>query len=317
MNLPDLHFLTSQAWQDYQASLKNAVWRLKTPLYEVLAVKEQKSGYARLYCPYGPWIASEGNFAAANQALFELAEREGADWVRIEPTGQVAIEDLKKAGYRRVKAYQPSLTWVLDLAPSEEELLAAMKQANRNLYRNGHKKGLVFEEGKPDDVEDLIRLTDAVAEHNRANLRTGDYLRQQIASLASSGAGKIWQVKLDGQVIASAMTYDSPTTRYYAFAAADYQQRKLAAGAYLLAKIIIDAKRSGQQFFDFYGITDSDDSSHPWHGFSQFKKGFGGRYLPYLGTWEKPLKPAKYWLYRVVLAAMRRINHTQLLKLGN
>ena len=106
------------------------------------------------------------------------------------------------------------------------------------------------------------------------------------------------------QVIAAALVYDYDGVRYYAHAAADYEHRKLRAGTVLLVQMILDAARAGQQTFDFWGITTSTDPEHPWAGFTQYKKSFGGRQVDYAGTWDLPLNKHKYQLYKT----LRQVN---------
>ena len=103
---------------------------------------------------------------------------------------------------------------------------------------------------------------------------------------------------------AAALVYDYDGVRYYAHAAADYEHRKLRAGTVLLVQMILDAARAGQQTFDFWGITTSTDPEHPWAGFTQYKKSFGGRQVDYAGTWDLPLNKRKYQLYKT----LRQVN---------
>ena len=45
-----------------------------------------------------------------------------------------------------------------------------------------------------------------------------------------------------------------------------------------------------------------DQPDHPWSGFTQFKRSFGGMLLTRAGTWDLPVRP---WLYRTWSAAQR------------
>lgn len=302
------HFLASPAWEKWQKKLGYETFHVKRQGFEYLAIAETDRLNKRLYCPYSPMIKRADELGAALASVENLTLQIGGWFVRIEPQGEITAEQLISKGYRRVKNLQPNLTWVLDLTASEDELLANMKQANRNLHRNGHKKGLKFTiTDNPEAITALTDLLAATAAHNQANLRSTDYVRRQAEVLLANQAAQIGQVWLDDQVIASALVYDSPTTRYYAFAAADYEHRKLGAGTYLVTNLIMDAKQRGMKEFDFYGITDSDDPNHPWQGFTRFKKSFGGQEKRYLGTWEKPLKPLRYHAYRLLLKAYRKL----------
>ena len=97
------------------------------------------------------------------------------------------------------------------------------------------------------------------------------------------------------------MFYHSSDTLYYAHAGAssDPAHRKLNAGTALLAEAIIDAQQRGLTKADLYGIApDGADKSHPWAGFTKFKRSFGGYDVTFAGAWDLPLQRSRYWLYR-------------------
>ena len=52
-------------------------------------------------------------------------------------------------------------------------------------------------------------------------------------------------------------------------------------------------------------ITTSEDKNHPWYGFTQYKKSFGGFEVDYSGTWDFPLNKRKYSLYKKIRKANR------------
>ena len=62
----------------------------------------------------------------------------------------------------------------------------------------------------------------------------------------------------------------------------------------------LDAKKNGQKYYDFWGITTSKDKNHPWYGFTQYKKSFGGRQVDYAGTYDLPINRKKYALYSLL-----------------
>ena len=102
----------------------------------------------------------------------------------------------------------------------------------------------------------------------------------------------------DGQVLAASLFFDYDDTRYYMQSAADLNYRKLPATVALLTTAIFDAKAKGIKYFDFWGIApDGADPSHPWYGFTEFKKSFGGTPKHYAGTYDIVLKPFKYQLF--------------------
>ncbi|MBI2624025.1 peptidoglycan bridge formation glycyltransferase FemA/FemB family protein [Candidatus Parcubacteria bacterium] len=58
----------------------------------------------------------------------------------------------------------------------------------------------------------------------------------------------------------------------------------------------------------------SSDAMYPWQkrqikqwaGFTQFKQGFGGRVVEYVGTWDLPLRSTWYRLYQLARYARRQ-----------
>ncbi|MCL2869224.1 peptidoglycan bridge formation glycyltransferase FemA/FemB family protein [Candidatus Saccharibacteria bacterium] len=309
--MEEKHFLQSEQWERFNKHLGKQVFTDSGQGWSYLAILEFTPLGRYLYLPYGPYISGKNGFEGAFNSLHKLARAKRVMFTRIEPTGLISTDTLHQYGFHKSRQVNPEHTWVLDLSASENDVLAGMQQTNRNLYHNYHKKGLsVHHTTDASKIHYLTDLLGVVAKHNSIHVHTEDYLWAQV----DSGAATLYYVTLDKPeagtsqpVIAAALVYDSPTTRYYAHAAADYEHRKLAASTILLARMIIDAKVKGLKWFDFYGITDSGDPAHPWHGFTKFKKSFGGQAKSYLGTWEKPRKRGWYAAFKVLSGLKRRL----------
>lgn len=295
------HFLNSQAWAEFRQSLGEQTRHREADQWSYLGLIQSTGGFKKFYCPYSPVIYQADGLAELMVDLEVEAKKANAMVTQIEPLGAIAVTDLISYGYEKVKSIQPELTWILDLTQDTEQILADMTASNRNIYRNYHKKGLEFSQTESmADVEVVLDLIAAVAKHNQVHLHASSYLRAQAEILMKRGAMCCFVMRLDGQIVAGALVYDDQSTRYYAHAAADYEHRKLNPGTALLAELIFEAKERGLKWFDFYGITDSDDPNHPWAGFTKFKKSFGGQVKHYLGTWQKVNRPLLYRLYQLL-----------------
>ncbi len=289
-----IHFLSSSHWQNFQDSLGRKTFLEDNQDYHFLAILESEK-IKKIYCPYSPFVKSKKGLEEADKKLTEIAKENKAILVRIEPIGDIKPEDLKKLGYKKVKAIQPELTWLIDLSQTEEEIVGQMKKNNRGRYRNAYKKGLSFHQTTDlDDLEKIIELINGISEKNKVKLHKADYLRQQAKILLKEDIMKMFVVKLEDKIIGGTLVLDYNGTRYHTQSAADPEFHKTGANTFLKASTIIDAKRQGLGYFDFWGITDSEDPKHPWYGFSQFKKSFGGQESRYLGTWEKPINKTLY-----------------------
>jgi len=300
-----MHFLQSKPWEKFQKSLGRKTFRQSGDGWGYLTVLERGTGNSRLYCPYGPYAKNQAAFEEAIDSLISLGKKHRVTFVRVEPTeldyaNYLQNQNWKKTTYQKLN---PELTRVIDLTQPEDELIANMAQPTRNCYRNYQKKGVtVTSSDNPKDIEKFLKLIHEVAERTGLKPHSDDYFRAQANTLLPLGAAKFWYATFENQTIATALTYDSSDTRYYAHAAASAlpEHRKLNAGTAIVAEAIVDAKKQGLKSFDLFGVAPDDaPKDHPWAGFTRFKQSFGGQNLELGGTWELPINPLAYWLYRI------------------
>ena len=311
-----MHILQSEAWEECLQKDGEQTHRWAGEGWSALAVQKKTPVGSYLFLPYGPAILdAEHRTQCLQDALQTLSERArslGCLFVRCEPTFAVNAAQMRSQGLVEAKEIDPKHTWVLDLADqTEAELLAGMEKNKHRSWRNMASKGMsVRTTQDPAAVTELTRLLMTVGEQDHFTPQAEAHLRHQL----EAGFATLYLVDLaeaadvdrgvGSQVIAAALVYDYDGVRYYAHAAADYEHRKLRAGTVLLVQMILDAARAGQQTFDFCGITTSTDPQHPWAGFTQYKKSFGGRQVDYAGTWDLPLNKRKYQLYKT----LRQVN---------
>lgn len=299
------HLLQSTAWESYERLENRQTFRLENNKFSTLAILERTPLGNYLFVPYGPTISfsnpleCQRNFHAALQALTKLAQENRVFFIRIEPPFNAMPAKILRKTFCLQKSHDidPAHTWVLDLTQPEAKIFAHMEKEKGRLWRNRHKKGISIRQTKnPDELGILIHFLIQVGAQNHFIPQKKAHLQNQMRA----GFATLYVAELNGQPIAAALVYDHDDTRYYAHAAAAYKHRKLAAGSILLVQMIADAKRAGMQTFDFWGITTSEDSRHPWYGFTQFKKSFGGEQVNYAGTWDLPINKSRYLLYRIV-----------------
>ena len=304
----NIHFQQSAAWQVFQESLGRKVFHRSGEGWEYRAILEPaRLGLSRLYCPYGPTATSRRTLRTALASLRALARSQNAAYVRIQPLGAAfSPADMKQIGAHRIRYSQPAHTWCIDTSRPVDEIVADMKQNNRNLYRTYKKKGMHYERSTdPADISRLTTLLHGVAAHNQITVHPDSYFEQQAAALLPIDAASLHFMTYQGETIAAALVYQDDHVHYYAHAAADHEHRKLGASTALLAAIIVDTHERGRRICDLYGITDSDDPAHRWAGFTRFKKSFGGYSQELSETYEYPVKPLHHGAYR----AARYIKH--------
>lgn len=304
MTQPSYHFLQSPAWQRFQQQLGRRVYTDQGPDWHYQAIVETGTGNRRLYCPFGPQGASATARQTALQALVQLGQHIGADFVRIGPITADNNDWLQANGWRPVTylQLQPEHTRIIDLTLPPEQLIAQMSQPVRNCYRNYHKKEVcVHQSQTPADIEFFLELIHQVAQRTGMRPHPDSYFRTQAAQLLPSGDARLLYAIKQDQLLAAALFYITPQQWIYAHAAASMtaEHRKLNASTALLAEAIMAAQQAGAQTMDLYGIApDTAPANHPWAGFTKFKRSFGGHDVDSGQSWDLPLKPTRYWLYR-------------------
>lgn len=291
-------FLQSWEWGEFQRALGREVVRLRDGGTMVQAVRMPLPfGKSYWYVPRGPVGGGIG------------APLAGGIFTRFEPSS--VPEKAKK-----VPSVQPSQTVILDLAGSEEELLSAMHEKTRYNIRLAERKGVRVMPG-PGSEDGFITFRELVKETSeRAGIRSHDedHYRRMLDALsgdmASEGeaSSKLMFAEHDGKVLAAILLIRFGGTVTYLHGASSRDRKELMSPYLLHWEAIRQAKTWGAKAYDFWGVAPMEerdgklrmkDSGHPWAGITRFKKGFGGDYVEYPGTFDLPGNRFWYTLYSV------------------
>ncbi len=178
-----------------------------------------------MYCTKGPWLPWDDEEAV--RAFFRgaraLARREGAHTVKIEPEVLERRKDVKsllgEIGFRKARYdLNDKTTMVVDLEPSEEELLARMKGKTRYNIRLAARKGVEVTE--PDDFEEaweeMYRLSVITAERNGFPIRRSrEYLHDVGHQMRAAGRAHIFFAEHEGDKLATMIVFTSGRKYWY------------------------------------------------------------------------------------------------------
>ncbi len=303
--------MQSREWQKYEELEGHKTFFEEGDGYHFLAVEHKTPFGNYLFCPYGPEFRDKRSFLKALRALKTLGISKNVTFIRIEP--RIALNGPEMAKYsqkignliKKSHDLDPAHTWHLDLTQNEEEILKNIESRKVRYWKNHQKKGITLKKSQnPEDITILIKFLKNLGEVDNFTPQDENHLKNQL----KSGFATLYIADLTEddktEPIAAALIYDYKDTRYYAHAATDFEHRKLAAGTIILIQMILDAKKDGQKIYDFWGITTSEDKNHPWYGFTQYKKSFGGHQVDFAGTYDIILNQPKYKLYQF----FRKIN---------
>ena len=236
---------------------------------------------------------------------------------------------LNQSRLKKTKDLNPAETWCLDLTQSVPEILTKFSQGTRTRHNTYQKKGLTVEISKnPADIKYLVELQHKLAKKRHIASFSEEYLKNELAQpFASLFLVRYHQIPTnaknapveknaelkknskptpkDGEIIAASLFFDYQGTRFYMQSAANLEYKHLPATVALLSHAIFTAKEAGMNTLDFWGIApENAPSTHPWYGFTEFKKSFGGYEKIYAGTYDYIINPIKYYLYSL----LRKIN---------
>jgi lipid II:glycine glycyltransferase (peptidoglycan interpeptide bridge formation enzyme) len=244
--------------------------------------------------------------AALEDAVSSARER-SLDFVRSEPAGAGAGAALEATGAMVSRSIQPRWTWVLDLGPDEAALRRGLSAGHRGAINAATRRGLSIRSSTdPRDIEVFVQLQETTAAAGRYRGQAQPYHRIVASTLMPEGAAVLYIAEAEGSAVAAALCFDFAGTRYYAHAVSDPESgRKLQAAAPLVWRMILDAREVGAQRFDFWGITPEGTPGHPWEGFSQFKRSFGGEAVERAGTWDLGVRSMRHRIYRAAVRLRR------------
>ncbi|HCM68150.1 MAG TPA: hypothetical protein DIS62_04065 [Candidatus Kerfeldbacteria bacterium] len=238
-------------------------------------------------------------------AITDHAREIGAMFLRVEPALEQGDLDRfgeieKQLGIVSSKAIQPADTLILDISPSEDELLGEMHEKTRYNIRLAERKGVSVRIG---DVEDLPKFHALNTETTtRDDFRSHEpaYYNHLFKTLPNDFL-MLYLAEFEGNVIAAnlVIAYGDMTT--YLHGASSDRSRNVMAPHLLQWRQIQDAKKRQHGWYDFWGVAPPHSGdNHPWAGITRFKKGFGDNNVRYLGTLDIPLKKWWYTMYTTV-----------------
>lgn len=264
-----------------------------------------------LYLPYGPVfddkligdrVAFYQAFEKFNEYLKNFAKKEKFNFIKASPfldENQQNKELFRKNGFRKAPLHVlAETTWMLDLAKSEDEILAGMKKNHRNLIRRCIKEDVKVK--IKTDSEALKRFNDMhdkVAKRHNFHRFTREYVEKEFKTFASKDEAIIFESYLpDGRLDSSAIIMFFGNMANYRHSASLNLDKHLPTSYLIQWEIIKEAKKRGMQKYNLWGIApENSPKDHPFRGITHFKKGFGGFQKDLLPCQDLPLS-WKYWI---------------------
>ena len=330
-NLLTHHPLQSWEWGELKSKYgwhaDRLIWKDRTGV-PVAAAQILHRNIGKLfhmaYSPRGPVLAwSEGDLR--NHVLQDLsaqARKRNAIFLKIDPAILVNDDSHTVHTFRELKTelevdgwrgspeqVQFRNTFTLDLRPSEDELLANMKQKTRYNVRLAGRRGVSVRVGGTDDLALLYQMYAETSVRDGFVIRNQAYYEDAWQSFMSAKMAQPLIAEVEGNAVAALIAFRFGDTAYYLYGMSTEHHREKMPNYLLQWEAIRWAKNLGCRTYDFWGAPDRIEPEDRLYGVYRFKDGFGPKFIQTPGAWDLPLKPTLYTLYTktmpVVLSIMR------------
>jgi peptidoglycan pentaglycine glycine transferase (the first glycine) len=275
-----------------------------------------------LYCPKGPlmdWGDPDLPTAVISD-LERLATKRGIIQLKLDPdlalgfglsgqldhepnlTGATITAMLESRGWRASEEdVQFANTMILDLRPSEDELLSNLKQKTRYNIRLAGRKGVRIRAGGENDLDLLFEMYAETSVRDGFVIRDLGYYRQVWGRFVRAGKAQPLIAEVEAEPVAAVIIFAFGSTAWYLYGMSREAHRDKMPNYLLQWEAIRWAKARGCLRYDLWGAPDSFDESDPMWGVYRFKEGFNARVMRTIGPWDMSARPGLYWAYTTVL----------------
>lgn len=281
-------------WKPYQVE---DIWILQ---------KNLPFGKNFLYCPEVEWdqIQNIQNFLTKIQKNIKKSSTLFFRLEILDEFDDIIIQKLKQFGFiKSFEEVQPEWRQIIDIAKSEEEILAQMKQKGRYNIRVAQKHGVMIE--RSENINEFYELFRETAKRDGFEIRPKQYFEKLRQILGGNDIAELWQARYNDKIIAALIVvfYDGVASYLYGASASEYRQ---VMAPYLLHwRVIQRAKERGCQAYDLLAVMPEDreekkeNRNHKYTGITRFKEQFGGRKKHIVGSYDLVFKPTWYKLFKI------------------
>ncbi len=249
------------------------------------------------------YVKSHNGYVLHISPYYELVERDRHG----EPkeggfNHEATAKTLRNLGFIELKeASQPKYMYAVDLNDkSADELMADFKSNTRGHIRKAEKMGVTVRELKREELNIFKEITESTSKRREFEDKPLKYYEQMYDLFVPRGEVLFLVAEADGVPMSAAMFMLYGDEVVYLFSGSDEKYMKDYNAQYELQWHMIKlAAEKKFKRYNFYGIHGLPDDNHP-DGVYEFKKGFGGQVLEYVGTWELPVDHKFYQLKKAL-----------------
>lgn len=277
---------------------------------QVLGRRPVRPAPPLLYAPRGP-VFDASTPEALDALVAAIRERAANAFVlkadpAIEP-GSAEAKAIEHAGFAIASeagfgGVQPKAVMVLDLEPTEEELLANFRSKWRYNVRVAERKGVEVARVGREELPAFYEILVETARRDGFLIRGRPYFETLFDQLEPAGQIAMFLARFEDKPIAGALCMGFGPRLTYVYGASSNEHRNVMPNHLMQWHMIRWAREKGYKIYDFRGVSpvrDGKPVEEHLAGLNRFKEGFGARYVEYAGTYDLPLRAVVYRAWRL------------------
>lgn len=236
--------------------------------------------------------------------LQEYGQKNKLIFIKVEPYEKTPAIDRPANLVASPHALFPPWTQIVDLSPTEDELLKHMKQKTRYNIKLAQKKGVVVKEMSTDEGFNIFqKLYFDTCKRQKYFGHTTKY-HEIIWNSLKNNIAHLLIAFYENTPLAAYELFHFHDRFYYPYGGTSAEYRNLMAANLLMWEAILLGKRLGSKKFDMWGSLPPEyDSKHDWAGFTRFKEGYGGEFVHLAEGQDLVINKSLYTLYNTAYKA--------------
>ena len=304
------HILQSRAWGEFKRGRGwEPHYRIAEHGHDRIAILFLRRHIPALgdlwYAPRGPGVSNSEQVCALAEDLRSLGP---GLLVKIDPELEASANTSAwpQAGIVKSPAevQNSTATILVDLQPSEEEIIASFKPKCRYNIRLAARHGVQVRRMPVDErtVEVMYRLMGATQQRAGFMLRPLDYFAAYWRLQNAAGDGDFFFASHGDEVLAGCFVTHFGSKAWYKDGGSSRSHHELMAPYLLQWEVMRWLRGQGVRVYDLVAVPRPVDMSpdHPFSGLYRFKSGFNEHVTEFVGTWDIPLGRARYRLWNAV-----------------
>ena len=253
------------------------------------------------------------------RAVRALGRAERIATVRADPEARPSSPygaSLLNAPWRAAPKVQPPTTRVVDLSVGPDALKANLKRKHRQYVNKAERAGITVE--RFDGQSSEAAIGPALADFNRIYQHTAEragfvarqpfYYERVWSIFAPSGRVRLSFARLDGERVATLFHFACGERAVESYGGMTDAGAEARANYLLKWAAMADFAREGFAVYDMWGLATG--------GIRQFKEGFGGEEIEYVGARDLAIRPPIDAAVRVAIPAYGLAQRARLRLLG-